>query len=123
MASVDVINAPALVATLLEYANTELLQRGSMKFLGTTLWTSLDYPDRPFGWSHDPEVIKAFEEARAEKEKTVPEAAARMGLPHRIGFWDKKGSRDINNWVGVVTPKSLPDDGVFCITPRKGIVW
>lgn len=47
------------VMASLEFANKELLRRGSMKLLGTFLWTGLDYPDRPFGWGHDPDVIKA----------------------------------------------------------------
>jgi hypothetical protein len=47
------------VAATLEHANRELLQRGSMKLLGAYLWTTMDYPDRPFGWEHDPDVMKA----------------------------------------------------------------
>lgn len=51
------------VMSLLEFANKELLRRGSMKLLGTFLWTGLDYPDRPFGWGHDPDVLKALNKA------------------------------------------------------------
>ena len=43
------------VESYLEFANKELLQKGSMKLLGTYLWTGLDYPDKPFGWGHDPD--------------------------------------------------------------------
>ncbi|SIO37009.1 clan AA aspartic protease, TIGR02281 family [Singulisphaera sp. GP187] len=51
-----------IMATL-EFANRELLQRGSMKLLGTYLWTGLDYPDRPFGWEHDSEIKKAISQS------------------------------------------------------------
>lgn len=50
----------ARVAERLDEANVELLQRGSMKLLGAYLWTLLDYPDRPFGWGHDPELMKSI---------------------------------------------------------------
>jgi hypothetical protein len=54
------------ISAIMEFTNKELLRRGSMKFLGAMLWTCLDYPDRPFGWDHDPEVKKAFTRALAE---------------------------------------------------------
>jgi len=76
-----------------EYTNTELLARGSMKLMGTMLWTLLDYPDRPYGWHHDPDVKRAFEAAKAELAETDPESAEEMTLPHTVGFWDKKGNR------------------------------
>ena len=53
----------ARVLGIMEAVNRELLMKGSMKFLGAMLWTGLDYPDKPFGWGHDPEVKKALAEA------------------------------------------------------------
>lgn len=38
------------VEKLLEAANKELLKKGSMRLLGATLHTLLDYPDRPYDW-------------------------------------------------------------------------
>jgi hypothetical protein len=102
------------VTGALESANKDLLQRGSMKLLGAYLWTALDYPDRPWGWGHDPEVIKAFEEAKAETElETGPEGVAGMSLPHTIGYWFKKGSKRLDNWVGVVTPKDCDQEVIY----------
>jgi superfamily II DNA or RNA helicase len=49
------------VEEILTEACRELLKRGSAKLLGAMLWTLLDYPDKPYGWEHDPEVRKAIE--------------------------------------------------------------
>jgi len=78
------------VAATLEFANRELLRRGSMKLLGAYLWTTMDYPDRPWGWDHDKEVLKAFEQAKAEiaAEEGAAEAA-RHKLGHTVGYWDR----------------------------------
>ena len=102
------------ISTIMEYMNKELLQRGSMKFLGAMLWTCLDYPDRPFGWDHDPEVKNAF--AKALSEAVAPgdaDAQSRLRLGHTVGYWDKPGSRKWENFVGVVTPKDLPQDVIY----------
>jgi len=93
-----------VIATL-EFANKELLRKGSMKLLGSFLWTGLDYPDKPFGWGHDPDYLKAIKAAQAEGQE--------VKLGHTIGFWDKPGDRSINNFVGVVTPKDCPEDRVY----------
>ena len=96
------------VVSYLEYANKELLQRGSMKLLGTYLWTGLDYPDKPFGWGHDPDYVKAFKQAQAE---------GRIGkdvqMTHTLGYWDKPRDRTAENFIGVVTPKDCPEDRVY----------
>lgn len=52
----------------LEAANTDLLQRGSMKLLGTYLRATTDYPDMPFGWGHSKEVKKAIKGSEDENE-------------------------------------------------------
>ena len=99
------------VAGVLEYANRELLQKGSMKLLGAYLWTTMDYPDRPWGWDHDAEVkaarARAVEVGKTDAEYEVP------ALGHTVGYWDEPGNRFIENFRGVVTPKSLPDDVVY----------
>ena len=99
------------VQGVLEYANRELLQKGSMKLLGAYLWTTMDYPDRPWGWDHDAEVTtahtRAVEVAKTDAEYKVP------ALGHTVGYWDKPGNRFIENFMGVVTPKSLTEDIVY----------
>jgi clan AA aspartic protease (TIGR02281 family) len=39
-------------------ANNDLIKRGSMKLLGAMLWTLMDYADKPYGWDHNPELLK-----------------------------------------------------------------
>lgn len=63
------------VAAIMEFTNKELLKKGSMKMLGAYLWTTMDYPDRPFGWGHDPELLKAL--ARSDTEG--PQAPGLLG--------------------------------------------
>lgn len=53
----------------LEVKCRELLQRGSTKLLGTYLWTSLDYPDRPYGWGPSKDLLKAIEAANDKDSK------------------------------------------------------
>ncbi len=102
------------VSACLEFANKELLRNGSMKLLGTYHWTTMDYPDKPFGWGHEAEVRKAFAEKQAEVRAEVgEEEAAKLKLPHTVGFWDKPGVRTIDNWVGVVTPKDCPESLIY----------
>jgi clan AA aspartic protease (TIGR02281 family) len=48
------------ISAEMERVNRILVQRGKLSFLGTMLWTSMDYPDRPWGWGHDTEVLKAI---------------------------------------------------------------
>ena len=90
---------------ILDFTNRELLRKGSMKLLGATLWTGLDYPDKPFGWGHDPDYVKAVKAAQAQGEQIT--------LDHTIGFWAVPGNRDIENFVGVVTPKDCPEDRIY----------
>jgi hypothetical protein len=102
------------VTQTLEAVNRELLRKGSMKLLGAYLWTALDYPDRPWGWDHDKEVVKALEGARAEVARENGSAdAARLRLGHTVGYWDKPGLRTLANFVGVVTPRSLSEAVVY----------
>jgi hypothetical protein len=102
------------IAGIMEAENRELLKRGSMKFLGAYLWTTMDYPDRPFGWGHNPEVVAAFADARAQAlAEGGEEAAARLTLPHTVGYWLRPGSKQLDNWVGVVTPADLDEAVVY----------
>lgn len=98
----------------MEFVNKELLKKGSMKFLGAMLWTGLDYPNRPFDWGHDPDVKKAFEEARKQliAEGDI-DGAAKLQLGHTVGYWMKPGSKKFDNWMGVVTPKDLDRTKVY----------
>ena len=93
------------VMATIEFANKELLRKGSMKLLGTYLWTGMDYPDKPCGWGHDPDYIKAVKRAQ--------DSGQEISLGHTLGFWDKPGNRDITNFVGVVTPKDCPEDKIY----------
>ena len=103
-----------LITAIMAAVNKELVQKGSMKFLGAMLWTGLDYPDRPFDWGHDPDVKKAFEEARKAKiAEGDLEDATTMTLGHTIGYWSKPHNKQWDNWVGVVTPKDLPQDKIY----------
>ncbi len=102
------------VTATLEFANKDLLREGSMKLLGAYLWTAMDYPDRPWGWDHDKELLKAFELARSEvAAENGPADAARLKLGHTVGYWDRPGVRTLDNFVGVVTPRSLTDSVVY----------
>ena len=102
------------VTTTLEFANKDLLRKGSMKLLGAYLWTAMDYPDRPWGWDHDKELLKAFALARSEvAAEKGPAEAERLKLGHTVGYWDRPGVRTLENFVGVVTPRSLSDAVVY----------
>lgn len=216
----------------IEEANTDLLQSGSMKLMGTYLWTALDFPDQPFGWGYSPKVKKVLAEAEGNQAPgllgqsflskfdhafdietqslmiaktegclvetdriplrkdggiywldvtfngnvtkslaydtgassiSIPEAMAdeiglkpKQGdsdvgmhiadgsvvrgrkttassvtvgkftlsnvecvvmpagnLPETIGYWREKGNKKIDNWVGVVTPRDLPEETIY----------
>jgi hypothetical protein len=87
------------VEKALESEVKELLKKGSMKLLGAFLHTTLDYPDRPYGWTHRPEVAEAI---RKEKEKGGnTDHFDHVGT---VGYWDRPGSTRLIDWVGVVTP-------------------
>jgi hypothetical protein len=102
------------VTGLLESANKDLLRKGSMKLLGTYLWTAMDYPDRPWGWDHDRDLVKALEHAKAKAlDEHGPANAARLKLGHTLGYWDKAGLKTLANFVGVVTPRSLVESVVY----------
>jgi clan AA aspartic protease (TIGR02281 family) len=216
------------IMAIIEATNRDLVKRGKLSFLGAMLWTGLDYPDRPFGWGHDPDVSKAIKEdpeaqppsllgqsflkhfdyrfepatetlvlrkdgetdrvklkkdprgtydvyvtfngnvtkplvydtgassislsqATANEIGWKPKAGDRNGLsqiadgstvptrlstidsvtvgkftisnvecsikapklPHTVGYWDKPGSKKLDNWMGVVTPRDCPEDVVY----------
>ncbi len=102
------------VVDIMTAENKELIKKGSMKFLGAMLWTGLDYPDRPFDWGHDPDVKKAFEEARKAKiAEGDLEGAAKLQLGHTVGYWEKPHNKQWDNFHGVVTPADLPQDVVY----------
>ena len=100
------------VMATLEFANKELLKKGSMKLLGSFLWTGLDYPDKPFGWTHDPDMLKDLRAAH-KKEDNLDEALEMLSLAHTVGFWNKPGDKTVSNWVGVVTPKDCPEERIY----------
>ncbi len=84
--------AYGFVAGILEETVKKMMQLGSMKLLGAMLQTTLDYPDKPFGWEPPPGC---------------------EGKP-AIGFWDNDNDEDEgderhrpNEWVGVVQPPDL----------------
>ena len=64
-------------------ASKELLKRGSMKLLGTMLFTLLDYPDQPYGWWSEHEGEMA------------------------VGYYEKPKDYTKENWKGVVQPKDM----------------
>jgi hypothetical protein len=105
------------VAAIIEHANKDLLKRGSMKLLGAYLWTTMDYPDRPFGWGHDPELLKVHKLALAELEANPfdhrGDKLPAPKLPHTVGYWDKPHLRTVENFVGVVTPKDCPENIIY----------
>ena len=74
------------VEEILKDASTALLQRGSMKLLGTMLFTLMDYPDMPYGWTGDHEG------------------------EHTVGYYEKPKNFEKENWVGVVSPADLGQD-------------
>jgi hypothetical protein len=41
------------VAATLEFASKHHLRPGGRKLLDAYLGTTMDYPDRPWGWGHD----------------------------------------------------------------------
>ena len=67
-------------------ANTELVAKGSIKLLSTMLWTTLDYPDRPFDWVGEHE-----------------------GMPV-VGYYDQPNDKSRDNFRGVVSPPNLDRD-------------
>jgi hypothetical protein len=93
------------VMATIEFVNRELLRKGSMKLLGRYLWTGLDYPDKPFGWGHDPDYLKAVKRAQSDGQE--------VALGHTLGFWDKPGDRSMSNFVGVVTPADCPESRIY----------
>ena len=86
-----------------------------MKLLGTYLWTAMDYPDRPWGWDHDKEVVKAFEggQGRGRQRRTAQQTPLGSGSAHTVGYWDRPGVRTLTNFVGVVTPRALSEAVVY----------
>ncbi len=102
------------VEAILEATNSLLLRKGCMKLLGAYLWTTMDYPDRPFGWGHDGDHIKDVRKHLKKMDlpaMTDEEIIAKLG--HTVGYWDKPKDKSIENFRGVVTPASMPEDTIF----------
>lgn len=78
-----------IVHSELESKSREMLAQGSMKLLGTYLRTTLDYPDRPFGWT-----------------RPYPEKKA-------VGYYQQPKDFRVENYVGVVDPPELPEDYIY----------
>jgi hypothetical protein len=77
------------IQSLLDAANKDKLKRGSMKLLGTTLHTLLEYPDRPWDWKPDHEGTLS------------------------VGCYEKPNDKTKENWHGVVTPADLDREVVY----------
>ena len=108
------------VTAILECANKVLLRKGSMKLLGAYLWTAMDYPDRPWGWDHDKELLKAFEQAQSEiAAEKGPNQAARLRLGHTVGYWERPGVRTLDNFVGVARRRGRLSRGTNRPTRRS----
>ena len=87
-------------------ANANLLKAGSRRFLGSAMWTCLDYPDRPFGWEHTDELTESWL------------SEGNYGKPDHlktVGYFDNgpNEERSHNNWVGVISPPELPRDRIY----------
>ena len=75
----------------LDRANSELLKTGSMKLLGATLHTLLDYPDRPYDWPP---------KYPADAEHDKPSMAVGYHIMPNL-------PKTRNNWANVVQPADL----------------
>ena len=96
------------VAAIMEFANKELLKRGCMKFLGAMLWTCWTTPTGRSAGATTPRSRRRSTQGTSE---TVAAGDRRLRpgsrSATRSGYWDKPGSKKLDNWVGVVTPKDL----------------
>ena len=96
------------VESILNFACKELLIRGSMKLLGSTLSVTLGYPDFCYDeWGRDDDLAKAMKDAKDAQIEIGAQAE------HTVGYWDKPGNKQIENWIGVVTPKVLSKDVIY----------
>jgi hypothetical protein len=114
------------IEATLNFACKELLKRGSMKLLGTMLWTTLGWPDFCHAeWTQDDELRKAFDkhcqEAWAAEEGNTTTNGCGIKTtthtiqhpPHTVGYWDKPNNKKLDNWMGVVTPKALDATPIY----------
>jgi Intein splicing domain len=96
------------VESILKTECRELLIRGSMKLLGTMLWTTLGWPDVCYAeWGLDEDVVGLATNV------TSPGLSPPRRTEHSVGYWDKPGDRHIDNWVGIVTPRVLDKDLIY----------
>lgn len=96
------------IESVLKSACKDLLIRGSMKLLGTMLWTTLGWPDFCHAdWGQDDDLARTLANAEGEW------ARASLQPPHTVGYWDKPASRRAENWVGVVTPEVLDKSVIY----------
>jgi hypothetical protein len=69
-------------------ANRELLASGCMKLMGTMLWTTMDYPDMPYGWRGEHPGLET------------------------VGYYVKPHDKTTDNYVGVTSPTNLDESVV-----------
>ena len=82
----------------------------SMKLLGTMLATTLGWPDYCHAeWAMDDDVLKRLRRHSEERE----DLEDKIKKVHTVGYWDKPNNKDIKNWMGVVTPKSIDATTVY----------
>jgi hypothetical protein len=74
----------------------EMLQKGSMKLLGTTLHTTMDFPDGPFDKFWEPD----WEDELA------------------VGYYLLPRDKTQKNWIGVVQPSGFDQDRVYAKEKR-----
>jgi clan AA aspartic protease (TIGR02281 family) len=104
------------ITAIMEAANRELLKKGSMKFLGSYLWTTMDYPDRPFGWGHDPEVARALE---GDKKDEAPGLLGQSFL----GRFDHKFEADTATLILTRQGEGGTETDRIPLTKDGGIYW
>lgn len=96
------------IESVLKSECRELLIRGSMKLLGTMLWTTLGWPDFCYAdWGRDDEAAKSLARANANS------ATAFLESQHTVGYWDKPHSKRSDNWRGVMTPATLDRQVIY----------
>lgn len=87
------------IEKILEEENKALLKTGSMKLLGATLHTLLDYPDRPYDW---PGRYPAGTYGVSTYESPS----------YAVGYHTDPKNKTRQTWVNVVQPGDLPSDAM-----------
>jgi len=107
------------IKSRLEEANKDILQAGSMKLLGAYLWTTMDYPDKPFGWGHDLEVRKAIDEREADQERQAPGLLGQAFL----GNFDYQFDSAATELVLSKTVDGVTETDRIPLRSKGGIFW